>query len=30
MDFEFNDKTNLALDKLQGFMHEHIYPNEAA
>ncbi len=28
MDFEFNDRTNLALEKLQGFMDEHIYPNE--
>ena len=28
MDFEYNDKTKLALDKLNGFMAEHIYPNE--
>ena len=29
MDFEYNDRTRLALDKLQSFMDEHIYPNEA-
>jgi len=28
--FEYDDKTKLALDELQGFMDEHIYPNEAA
>jgi len=28
LDFEYNDKTKLALDKLNGFMAEHIYPNE--
>lgn len=30
MDFEFNDKTRLALTQLSAFMDEHIYPNEAA
>jgi acyl-CoA dehydrogenase len=30
VDFEYDDKTRLALDKLQGFMDQHIYPNEAA
>jgi len=30
MEFEYNDKTNLALDRLQAFMDEHIYPNEEA
>jgi acyl-CoA dehydrogenase len=29
MDFEYNDKTKLALDRLQGFMDQYIYPNEA-
>jgi len=28
LDFEYNDKTKLALDKLCSFMAEHIYPNE--
>jgi len=28
--FEFNDKTKLALNKLQSFMDEHICPNEEA
>ena len=28
MDFEYNDKTKFALEKLQAFMGEHIYPNE--
>ena len=30
MEFEYNDKTKLALSKLNAFMDEHIYPNEAA
>jgi acyl-CoA dehydrogenase len=30
MDFEYNDKTKVALDRLQAFMDEHIYPNEEA
>jgi acyl-CoA dehydrogenase len=30
MEFEYNDKTKLALDRLQAFMDEHIYPNEEA
>ena len=30
MDFEYNDKTKLALDRLQAFMDEHIHPNEEA
>jgi len=30
MEFEFDDKTKLALSKLQAFMDEHIYPNEEA
>jgi acyl-CoA dehydrogenase len=30
VDFDYDDKTKLALDKLQRFMDEHIYPNEAA
>ena len=29
MDFDYNDKTKLALDRLQGFMDQYIYPNEA-
>jgi acyl-CoA dehydrogenase len=29
MEFEYNDKTKLALDRLQAFMDEHIYPVEA-
>ena len=28
MDFEYNDKTKYALDKLGKFMDEHVYPNE--
>lgn len=30
MDFEYDDKTKVALDRLQAFMDEHIYPNEEA
>ena len=30
MQFEFNDKTKLALNKLQSFMDDHIHPNEEA
>jgi acyl-CoA dehydrogenase len=30
MEFEYNDKTKLSLDRLQTFMDEHIYPNEEA
>jgi acyl-CoA dehydrogenase len=30
MDFDYNDKTQLALDQLNTFMDEHIYPNEQA
>jgi acyl-CoA dehydrogenase len=30
MEFAYNDKTKLALDRLQAFMDEHIYPNEEA
>lgn len=30
MDFEHNEKTKLALDRLNKFMDEHIYPSEAA
>ena len=29
MEFEYNDKTKLALDKLDSFMDQYIYPNEA-
>ena len=29
MDFEYSDKTKFALDRLSGFMDEHVYPNEA-
>jgi len=29
MEFEYNDKTKLALEKLQSFMDQYIYPNEA-
>ncbi len=29
MDFEFSDKTKALQEKLQRFMDEHIYPNEA-
>ncbi len=28
MDFDYNEKTQLALSKLGAFMDEHIYPNE--
>jgi len=28
VDFEYSDKTKFALDKLSGFMEEHVYPNE--
>ncbi|MEM7412630.1 MAG: acyl-CoA dehydrogenase family protein [Myxococcota bacterium] len=28
MDFEYSDKTKFALDKLNAFMDEHVYPNE--
>jgi acyl-CoA dehydrogenase len=30
MDFAYNDKSQLALSKLNDFMNEYIYPNEAA
>ena len=30
MDFEYNDKTQLALSKLNEFMDKYIYPNESA
>jgi acyl-CoA dehydrogenase len=30
MEFEYSDKTKLALSRLSRFMDEHIYPNEAA
>jgi acyl-CoA dehydrogenase len=30
MEFEYDDKTKLALERLQAFMDEHIYPNEEA
>ncbi len=30
MEFAYNDKTKFALEKLQSFMDEHIYPNEEA
>ncbi|MFQ5417731.1 MAG: acyl-CoA dehydrogenase family protein [Myxococcota bacterium] len=30
MDFDYNDKTKLALNQLQAFMDEHILPNERA
>jgi alkylation response protein AidB-like acyl-CoA dehydrogenase len=30
LDFAYDEKTQLALSKLDEFMHEHIYPNEAA
>jgi acyl-CoA dehydrogenase len=29
MDFDYNDKTRLALDELQSFMDQHVLPNEA-
>ena len=29
MDFEYSDKTKFALEKLNAFMDEHVYPNEA-
>ena len=29
MDFEYSERTRMALEQLQGFMDEHIYPNEA-
>ena len=28
MEFEYNEKTRMALEQLQGFMDEHVYPNE--
>ena len=28
MDFEYSDKTTELLDRIRGFMHEHIYPIE--
>jgi acyl-CoA dehydrogenase len=30
MDFDYNEKTQLALARLNDFMDEHVYPNEAA
>jgi acyl-CoA dehydrogenase len=30
MEFQYSDKCNLALDKLNQFMDEHVYPNEKA
>ncbi|MCP5042642.1 MAG: acyl-CoA dehydrogenase [bacterium] len=30
MEFDYNDKTKLALAKLDDFMGEHVYPNEQA
>ncbi len=30
MDFAYDDKTKLALERLEAFMGEHVYPNEAA
>ena len=30
MDFDYNDKTQLTLSRLQKFMDEHVYPNEGA
>jgi acyl-CoA dehydrogenase len=30
MQFDYSDKTKIALDRLQTFMDEHIYPNEEA
>jgi len=29
VDFAYSDKTKFALEKLQSFMDEHVYPNEA-
>jgi acyl-CoA dehydrogenase len=29
LDFEYSEKTRMALEQLHGFMDEHIYPNEA-
>jgi len=28
LEFEYNEKTRMALEQLQGFMDEHVYPNE--
>jgi acyl-CoA dehydrogenase len=28
VDFDLSDKTRFALEKLSGFMNEHVYPNE--
>jgi acyl-CoA dehydrogenase len=28
VDFAYSDKTRFALEKLSGFMDEHVYPNE--
>ena len=30
MDFDYSDRCRMALDQLQHFMDEHIYPNERA
>ena len=30
MDFTYSDKTRALIDRVQGFMEEHIYPNEEA
>jgi acyl-CoA dehydrogenase len=30
MDFTYSDKTRALIDRVQGFMEEHIYPNEKA
>ena len=30
MNFEHSDKVKALIAKLEGFMDEHIYPNEAA
>ena len=30
MDFDYSDRCRMALDQLQHFMDEHIYPNELA
>ena len=29
MHFDHSDKTKALIEKLRGFMDEHIYPNEA-
>ena len=29
MDFRYNDRTQDLIDRLEAFMKDHVYPNEA-